>query len=187
MNRKPVCNICECLAHAWAPATKWGVVLVDYGDRVWLEQYGWCITNSNRLSAYAHSGKCSTRRGGSGYLHQAVTNSPKGQRIDHDNGNGLDCRQLNIRPATQRQNTHNMRGHRRGTSQFKGVHFIPAGHNRRVTPKWAAQIRMDDKPKILGHFAFELDAAICYNYHAAHLFGDFARLNTIPEGVYAHE
>jgi hypothetical protein len=187
MNRKPVCHICECKLTAWAPATKWGIIIVDYYDRAWLDQYGWSMTNSDRISSYAHSWKCGIHRSGSGYLHQAVTNSTKGQRIDHENGNGLDCRRSNMRPASQRQNTHNTRGHRRGTSQFKGVHFVPAGHNRRITPMWAGQIREDGMSKTRGYFANELDAAICYNYHAAHLFGDFARLNQIPRDQWAHE
>ena len=51
--------------------------------------------------------------------------------------------------------------------------------------KWVAQIKVDGKPKHLGTFGFQSDAAICWNYHAAYLFGEFAKLNKI--GEYFHD
>jgi hypothetical protein len=50
-----------------------------------------------------------------------------------------------------------------------------------------ARIGVDGKQIHLGTFRFEIDAVICYNYHAAHYFGDFARLNRIPDGEYPHD
>jgi hypothetical protein len=50
---------------------------------------------------------------------------------------------------------------------------------------WIAQLKVDGKSKFLGTFWFESDAAIAYNYHAAYLFGEFAKLNSITE--YMHD
>jgi hypothetical protein len=37
----------------------------------------------------------------------------------------------------------------------------------------------------LGTFRFESDAAIAYNYHAYHYFGEWAKLNNVTE--YFHD
>jgi hypothetical protein len=42
-------------------------------------------------------------------LHHFVLGLPSGSEIDHENGDGLDCRRENLRPATRRQNMQNPR------------------------------------------------------------------------------
>jgi hypothetical protein len=51
--------------------------------------------------------------------------------------------------------------------------------------RWIAQIKIEGIRVRLGTFGFESDAAIAYNYHAAHYFGEFATLNKITE--YFHD
>ena len=36
-------------------------------------------------------------------------------------------------------------------------------------------------------YRFETDAAIAYNYHAAHYFGEFASLNDLSSIEYMHD
>jgi hypothetical protein len=159
--RKTECNFCECFAHAWAPTTKWGVVLVDIADAGLLMDDAWSMICPNRRSPYAHS-----RKGG-GYLHCAILGT-KG--IDHINGNGFDCRRRNLRLATQRQNTRNKSSARSSTSRFLGVSKCKGG-------SWVAQIRANGKNTHLGYFDREENAAQAYNFAALEYFGEFARYN----------
>ena len=65
------------------------------------------------------------------------------------------------------------------SSRFKGINRHGNG--------WQARIRIDGKQVSLGTFGWEIDAAICYNVHAGYYFGEFARLNRIPDGEYPHD
>ena len=180
MYRAGESNSCECGAHCWAKATQYGVVIVDAEDAHLLRDYSWCLMNPRRLSPYAKSYRCKSPTTPSGaLLHLAVLNHPE-EVIDHIDGNGLDCRKSNLRKATQKQNTHNRRRPLRGKARFKGV-------SPRQDGRWVSQVQMDGTRKHLGYFDFELDAAVCYNYHAAHLYGGFAKLNAIPADEYAHD
>lgn len=94
--------------------------------------------------------------------------------IDHRDGNGLNNRLSNLRPATRAQNAWNSRTPVRNTSGFKGVVF------HRASGRWAAQIQVNHKPYRLGVFDTREDAAIAYNAAAIQHFGEFARLNEVP-------
>jgi hypothetical protein len=107
-------------------------------------------------------------------LHRIILDAPKGTDVDHINGNGLDNRRCNLRLATRSQNHANRFKKPGTTSRFKGVRFE---RNR-----WHAQIRVQYKKTYLGSFRDEIDAALAYNAAALEAFGEFARINTIPEG-----
>lgn len=98
-----------------------------------------------------------------GYMHiylweQVVGTIPLGLVIDHINGNGLDNRLENLRLATKRQNAHNMRARRGGTtsSSHVGVYW-----NKRYG-KWEARIYVNHKNRYLGRFENEDDAGRAY-------------------------
>jgi len=91
--------------------------------------------------------------------------------IDHKNGNGLDCRRLNLRPATRTQNNAN-RLKCGGSSRFKGVTWD------RARSKWKALIQINGIVINLGRFRSEVNAAQAYNFAADELFGEFARFNS---------
>jgi hypothetical protein len=98
--------------------------------------------------------------------------------LDHVNSNGHDCRRQNLRPATNAENSQNQRkhSHHNGkpcSSIYKGVH--QSGY------KWIAKIVVDGEPIYLGTFDNEADAARAYNAAAIVAFGEFARLNQIPD------
>lgn len=93
--------------------------------------------------------------------------------IDHINGNGYDNRWINLREATTLENLFNSRKRSDNTSGIKGVYWAA------LTKRWVANICSSRKTKNLASFANKNDAAICYNYNAAYLRGQFAYLNKI--------
>lgn len=99
-------------------------------------------------------------------------NFPRGE-VDHKNGNGLDNRKCNLRIATSSQNKANTKIRRDNTSGFKGVIWHKASN------KWMARVA----DKYLGLFRSKYEAAKAYNQKAKEMFGEFARLNEIPEFV----
>lgn len=90
---------------------------------------------------------------------------------DHANGNGLDNRRENIRPATYHQNNANCCKRWNTRSRFKGVCWHKQ-HN-----KWYAQIQSHGVKIYLGLFVTQKEAALAYNAAARSLFGEFARVN----------
>lgn len=95
----------------------------------------------------------------------------KGEKVDHINGNGLDCRRCNLRLATHQQNIRNSKLNSANKSGFKGAMFIRG--------KWVAKITINAKTIFLGSFASAIDAGIAYNQAAFKYFGEFAYLNDI--------
>jgi hypothetical protein len=94
--------------------------------------------------------------------------------IDHRNGDGLDCREKNLRAADNSQNGANQ-GPRAGTSRFKGVGL------HRATGRWRARIKVNYRDQHLGLFDNPEDAARAYDAAAIEAFGEFARLNFPPD------
>lgn len=90
---------------------------------------------------------------------------------DHHNGNGLDNRRANLRPATHGQNCANRALQRNNTSGFKGVNWH--SHSR----KWKAQIRANGTKRHLGVFGTPEEAARAYDDAARELHGEFAAVN----------
>lgn len=175
MRRKPNSAVCECRSHAWAKTTQHGVAIVDTSDKHLLEEYAWHMVCPKRISPYAGSRKAMSATGHR-LLHRAVLDLADGKIADHINGNGLDCRRVNLRVCTQKQNTHNRRACRGGTSRYRGVSW------RDSEKKWIVQIMVDGKNNWLGRFASEEAAARAYDKLASAAFGEFARLN-FPETV----
>jgi hypothetical protein len=105
------------------------------------------------------------------YLHKIIINIQS--RVDHINQNRKDCRELNLRPATQSQNGINRGPQKNNTSGYKGV-YLDNRYN-----KWSAKIKKNGKQINLGLFVNKEDAALVYNENAIKLFGEFAYLNKI--------
>lgn len=85
---------------------------------------------------------------------------------DHINGNGLDNRNENLRPATKQQNAWNSRKVENCGSKYKGVYKVR-------DDKWTVQVN----GKHVGIFKTELEAAKAYDKKALEIYGEFARLN----------
>lgn len=93
------------------------------------------------------------------YLHWYIAgHSLTGFRVDHINGNSLDNRRCNLRVVNPRINSLNSRKRRNSeyTSKYPGVYW----NNGRK--RWQTQIKKKGKPRYLGIFDNEEDAAKAY-------------------------
>jgi transposase len=114
-------------------------------------------------------------------LIMSVRDAGVGVSVVHANGNPLDCRRGNLVVRTQAQKVRRAfkNTHRCGepcTSIYKGVCWLER------YGKWQAQIRVDDKPRNLGLFDDELDAACAYDEAAREVWGEEARVNFPEKG-----
>lgn len=89
--------------------------------------------------------------------------------VDHLNGNGLDNRRCNLRPASKAQNAWNAAGHADSFTGLKGVTF----HRQRN--KFVAAICRNGRRKHLGCFDTKEEAHAAYCEAASRLHGEFAR------------
>lgn len=145
--------------------------LVDDADFEWLNQWKWTASkDKGRWHALRFEGTTGNRKHVS--MHSMLCDG--GPEVDHKNGDSLDNRRGNLRPATRSQNEANKGKQRRkggSSSRFKGVHFDS------ITSKWRACIRKNYRLIRLGRFARERDAAMAYDAAARQLFGEFAKTN----------
>ncbi len=152
------------------------VAIVDNEDYEELMRHKWYAHRDSRTGTwYAQrnvpqgNGKQTTSP-----MHRVILGAGPGEEVDHRNGDGLDNRRSNVRLCTKAQNTANRRKRRDAcSSRFKGV----ARH--KATGKWRARIMCGGKPKYLGLFADEIEAARVYNAAALKHFREFALLNVI--------
>jgi hypothetical protein len=187
MRVKPNATICECGLTAFAKTTWVWVTIVDTEDAGLLQKYKWNARGKGLDYAwYAYSPEYRRDTGNSDKLHQAVMKHAFPRGLDHINRWGMDNRKANLRPANDTQQFQNRRKQatahfKEPTSRFKGVWKIPQ------TGKWRACITVNRQRIWLGYFGFETDAAIAYNYHAAHYFGEYASLNDLSDIKYEHD
>lgn len=157
------------------PLTRGQVALVDEEDAPAVLAHKW-YTRRVRHAFYA--ARSLPRVGGvrrEQRLHTFLTGWPL---VDHVNGNGLDNRRANLRPATNAENMRNRRRYANNTSGFKGVTFDKA------KGRWKAQIRLDGRRRYIGRYDTAEEAARAYDAAARELHGEFARLNfPTTEGV----
>lgn len=113
------------------------------------------------------------------YIHRLVMNSPD-EKIDHINGNKLDCRKSNLRLITHSQNIANSPKRINNTSGYKGVIFFKRDST------WQAAITKDYKSIHIGYFSTAEEAARAYDKKAKELFGEYASLN-FPETISSFE
>ena len=149
------------------PLTRGTFATVDDADADLVSAFKWHATSTRGLW-YA-------RReigGRAQMMHSLLVNSPL---VDHVNGNGLDNRRSNLRPATPAQNMQNRMRFRTARSQFKGLLWCHRDG------RWRARITVIGKRIDLGRFSDERDAALAYDMAARQHFGEFAALN-FPRG-----
>jgi hypothetical protein len=145
--------------------------LYDEADEPLVYAHKWrAIHVGKRVYAYTRiSGKTV-------YIHRLLLGlQPCGrgrQDVDHENRNGLDNRQSNIRVATRSQNITNGTGQARSTSGYKGV--FPYGKTGR---KWEACIGVNGRKIKVGIFTDPTEAAAAYDRAAVEHYGEFALTN----------
>jgi hypothetical protein len=89
--------------------------------------------------------------------------------IDHINGVKHDNRIINLRLATNAENTRNQKLHPKNTSGYKGVSFI------KKSGKWDARIKKDYIQYCIGVYNTKEEAHAAYCEAARRLHGEFAR------------
>jgi hypothetical protein len=99
------------------------------------------------------------------FIHQLITDF-KYSTIDHINGNKLDNRKSNLRPATPSQNA--MNRHNIPKSGYIGV------YKRKDNDKWSAKICINYKTIYLGSFNNLEDAIKARLKAEKEYFGEFA-------------
>jgi hypothetical protein len=143
--------------------------IVDADDYDRVSALRWYFQKHKSGSGYAARTEWN---GGNRYavlLHRFIMMATTEQRVDHKNGDKLDCRKSNLRLATQMQNCQNRRPHRGSSSKFKGV--------SRLGKRWLASITATGKKHNLGIFKTEDEAATAYDNAARLHHGEFARFN----------
>lgn len=161
--------------YAKIPLTQGYYALVDEDDATWLSQWNWYYWDGYaRRNGEWHPVEDGRLARDPILMHRSILQLPDQMDVDHANGDGLDNRRLNIRPATRAQNMHN-RGSVSG-SEYKGVHW----HKRRG--KWAAAISVNGTRYHLGYFHSDVEAALSYDEAAVEHHGEFAHLN-FPHAV----
>jgi len=139
------------------------VALVDDEDYKRLNRYKWY--------AYKDRNRWYARRFVSVAMHRTVIKVPDSVKLDHKNGNGLDNQKVNLRRATNSQNSANRQIQSNNTSGYKGAQF----DKRRN--RWIARIRVSGRLLHLGTFPNAESAARAYDLKAKEVFGEFANLN----------
>lgn len=154
------------------PLNKEKRVLVDDSDYGVTSICDW-LPHKGRSTYYASRLKNIDGRRKRVYLHRELLGitDPK-IKVDHRDGNGLNCQRENLRVATNSQN-HQAKTTRPAhfRSRYRGVHW------HKQNQKWCASIRKGSERKYLGSFNHEEYAALAYDGAARQMFGDFAQLN----------
>jgi hypothetical protein len=151
------------------PLTKGYSALVDDEDYDRIASFKWYVS-LQKTSTYANRDTCESGKRTTVSMHRFIMQPPKGMRVDHINGDGLDNRKANIRVCTPGENLCNQR-RIRGLSAFKGVSYWTHGL------RWRAQICVDGRRIFLGSFPDEPSAATAYDAAALFYHGEFACTN----------
>lgn len=145
------------------PLTNGGHAIVDDEDYERIAAVTWYRFRKYALHSYRVGKKVQHYR-----MHHVVF----GRRcqLDHANGNGLDNRKENLRPATRVENARN-KWKLTNKSGYKGVTRNPN------TGRWQAQIKADGRRINLGTYISPQLAALAYDAAARQYFGEFAATN----------
>ncbi len=150
----------------WIFLTKDKVAIIDRCDSA-IVASNWSATKSPTNKTYYAEGSVSGVRT---KMHQYVARRMGIRaRPDHINGDGLDNRRCNLRPATRSQNGINRDRQTNNTSGYKGIHWF--GRTR----KWMAYIGLNGKNVHLGYFSNLADAVAAREKAESELHGEFAR------------
>ena len=105
-------------------------------------------------------------------MHRVIIEVPDDYYVNHINGNGLDNRKANLRPATAAQNNQNARRPKRNAySKYRGVTW------EKSKQRWRAHLSCNKRTIHAGYFNDELKAANAYDNAAKKYHREFAVLN----------
>lgn len=134
----------------------------------YLSQFKWYAVYTPSVNGYY-----AARRFGKTQIlmHREIMDAPNGTQIDHQDGDGLNNQNENLRFCTAAQNQFNRNKQINNSSGFKGVDF------HKNMNKWRAKIQLNYKRIHLGYFDSAEEAARAYDEAAKKYYGEFAMLN----------
>jgi hypothetical protein len=149
--------------------TRGRVAIIDEQDYDLVKHYTWRFLKrkiDEKGYAEAYYREVDTHKKVYVRMHNVIMNQ---LFIDHIDGDGLNNRRINLRPASTLQNHWNRGKSTRNTSGYKGVSWS------KQKCKWVANIRLDGKQIHLGFFGAPEEAANAYNHAALTNHGEFAK------------
>jgi len=150
--------------------------IVDDVDADWLNQWKWCANPTQPRGGQpcyyaARNIKISHGTYTKVLMHRAIIDAPHKVFVDHINGNKLDNRRSNLRPATNSQNLAN----RHSIKNRYG--YLGVWRNQADSGGYYGFITCQGKHHRTVTFPLAEDAAKARDALARQLFGDFAMLN----------
>lgn len=141
---------------------------IDLEDYDKIKDYCWYINKDGYL---ATNDKRSSHR----LLHRLIMNCPEDLEVDHIHGKPTrnDNRKYNLRLATRKENSRNIGLRSNNKSGIIGVSWCED------TNDWVAQIGVDLKTIVIGHFSNKEDAARARREAEEKYFGEWSYNNSI--------
>lgn len=157
------------------PLTKGYVAIIDQADVELVSRHTWhaSISCGNCVCARTNI-TVATRKRAHISMHRligAAMGFDQSLEVDHIDGDRLNNRRSNLRPATNAQNVKNVGPRKTNRSGYKGVCW------HKKSGAWAAQINVGGRRRHLGLFANKESAARVYDAWAREAHAEFARLN----------
>ena len=171
MAAKTVRPICIIGKTAFVLLTQGKVAVIDAADVHLVQGRNW-FTARSRSTFYARTNTPRlTKNAAQGFLllHRVIMDAPDHLQVDHEDGDGLNCRRSNMRLATNAQNGMNKRRVSATMSGKKGVTWHCRQH------KWNARIMAHGVMHNLGSFSELADAKAAYDLASKRLHGQFSR------------
>jgi hypothetical protein len=155
--------------------TRGYVAVIDAADVPLVDQWNWCAEVSRKRdgsfrTVYAmRTDTAPGKKAVTVKLHRVILGAEDDAVVDHKDGDGLNNRRTNLRPATGAQNNFNSRKRVDNSSGKRGVHW------HKVRKKWRAEIQANGKKKHLGLFCSIEEAAAAYLTASESLHGEYGR------------
>lgn len=162
---------------AYVPLTRNQTAIIDAEDVPLVEGWNWtAVLRHDGKTYYAArnhylGGGRRDKRHEYVRMHRVIAGATADVMVDHEDGNGLNNRKKNLRPATPFQNQQNCGIRRDNKSGFKGVSWHKAAN------AWVATITVNGKRKHLGVFPTAEAAHSAYLAVATEEFGQFMRVS----------
>lgn len=182
------------------PLTKGKTTIIDDADFEWASQFRWCAVKGRGENYYAHRGirvvgadgkfRKTSRQMQRDLLDPEIK-LPRSVKADHVNGDTLDNRRENLRLSTDSGSNANRCGWTASSHGFKGVYYVPRPelNGKRgggLTP-YVVKIKLNGRQVYGSSQADPVSGAKEYNRLALLHFGEFAKLNIIPDGEAPNE